>query len=261
MNDMTNSAQMQTGNAEGDIDVVVYDRFFSGAATGTCVEIGAARPDWLSIGALYRGKGWDVVSVEPNPVFAQMHRELGHTVLEYACGTEDQDDVDFSVVDSQGVGYRDGNVSNESWSSLSIKDEYAELKPDLNIKKIKVKVRRLDTLLASYRPAWTGIDLITADVEGWELEVLSGLDFAKYRPKILIIENLFLAGSYRKFFRERGYHLWRYEAPNDVYVRRDLLRGSERFWSSMRIAIPTLVGRTRRQLGRLRRRLGGSRKS
>lgn len=247
--------QSATGNAEGDIDIAVYDRFFEGSASGTCVEIGAARPDWLSIGALFRGKGWDVVSVEPNPAFAQLHRERGHTVLQYACGNEDADDVDFSVVDSHDVDYRDGKVSFESWSSLAIKDEFAELKSDLNIRKIKVKVRRLDTLLETYRPDWSSIDLLAVDVEGWELEVLSGLDFKKYRPAVLIVENLFYSENYRRFLRERGYRLWKLDAPNEVYVRADLVQFPETLASATSIGVKTLVGRMRGRLARLKRRI------
>jgi hypothetical protein len=63
---------------EGNIDRLVERRFFGSVDNGTMLEIGAARPDWLSMGALFRDKGWDVLSVEPNPSFADMHRAAGH---------------------------------------------------------------------------------------------------------------------------------------------------------------------------------------
>ena len=215
---MQRERPLTDGNAEGQIDRIVFDRFFAEQTTGMCIEIGAARPDWLSIGALFRSKGWDVIAIEPNPAFAEMHRQRGHTVLQFACGDHDQDNVDFSVVDSHNVAYRDGTVTFESWSSLSIKADYAELNSDLSITKIKVNMRRLDSLLAQYRPLLKTIDLITADVEGWELDVLRGLDFSKYAPRVLIIENLFHKAEYRQFMRERAYTLWRCAPPNDVYV-------------------------------------------
>ena len=34
------------------------------------------------------------------------------------------------------------------------------------------------------------IDLLSLDVEGYELEVLKGLDFARYSPRFLLIECL-----------------------------------------------------------------------
>lgn len=244
-----------SGSAEGHIDQIVFGRFFARQTTGTCIEIGAARPDWLSIGALFRSKGWDVIAVEPNPAFADMHRSKGHTILQFACGDHDQDDVDFSVVDSHMVNYRDGAVTFESWSSLSIKDDYAELKPDLSITKIKVKLRRLDSLLAEFRPALRQIDLIAVDVEGWELSVLEGLDFSRYSPRVVIIENLFHKAEYRRFMQRRGYTFWRCSPPNDVYVRLDELAAGERFKAravanclSQLALAGTLIGRFRRRV-------------
>src|SRR5271165_2783567 len=113
--------------AEGDVDRKVRARFFPDQASGVLVEVGAAQPDYLSVGASYRDLGWDVVAIEPNPEFCELHRARGHDVLEYACGDHDEDDVDFSVVNSHGAAYRGGQVSYEAWSSLGIKDSYAAL--------------------------------------------------------------------------------------------------------------------------------------
>jgi len=242
-------------SAEGHIDQIVFGRFFANQTTGTCIEVGAARPDWLSIGALYRTKGWDVIAIEPNPTFADMHRSRGHTILQFACGDHDQDEVDFSVVDSHKVSYRGGAVTFESWSSLSIKDDYAELNPDLSITKIKVKLRRLDSLLAEHRPALGQIDLIAVDVEGWELSVLEGLDFLRYSPRVVIIENLFHKAEYRKFMQRRGYTFWRCSPPNDVYVLLGELSAGERSRTSAAAICVTHLARARTLMGRFRRRV------
>jgi hypothetical protein len=42
---------------EGGIDRLVYDRFFAGVTGGVFVDVGAGRPDFLSMSALYRGLG------------------------------------------------------------------------------------------------------------------------------------------------------------------------------------------------------------
>jgi hypothetical protein len=46
----------------------------------------------------------------------------------------------------------------------------------------------------------------------------------KYRPKVVILENLFKDARYVAFMRTFGYVLWRHLEPNDVYVRSDLRR-------------------------------------
>jgi FkbM family methyltransferase len=217
---LTGKAFAKNNAAEGDVDRLVYDHFFRDAPKGTFVDVGGARPDYLSISALYRQKGWRVIVIEPNPVFASMHRALGHDVFEYACGREDKDDCDFSVVDLQNVKgelYKNGKVSFESCSSLAIKAGYQEIiPPGATLKKIKVRQRRLDSILDE--AALTGVDALSVDVEGWELEVLDGLNFKKRRPKVLIVENFLRDPSYDTYMAQLGYHLWLASFPNQIFV-------------------------------------------
>jgi FkbM family methyltransferase len=217
---------------EGDIDRVVREAFFSRRRRSsqppyTMIEVGAARPDYLSIGGGLRPHGWRVVGIEPNPEFCAMHRTLGNEVIWCACGESDQNEVDFSVVDSKGAQYLGHSVTAESFSSLGLRGEYAKLVKtvDVSVREIKVPMRRLDTILAEHRPPIREIDLISVDVEGWELEVMRGLDFNIHRPKVLIIENLFNDQAYVDFFAARGYPLWRQLPPNEIYVRSDLMAG------------------------------------
>ena len=205
-------------HGEGEVDQIVRDHFFPRVPAGVFVDVGAARPDFLSMSSLYRSLGWRVIAIEPNPVFCQAHRAAGHEVLEYACSNHDEDAVDFEVVDSHGAPYEGGAVSFESFSALEIKDSYRTIRDDLDVRRIKVNVRRLDTILAEHAPEVKRLDIVSVDVEGWELEVLEGLSFHRYQPTVLIVENLFSDDSYRRVMEDRGYALWRRVDPNDVYV-------------------------------------------
>ncbi len=113
--------------AEDNVDLIVLKTFFPGRNDGVLVEVGAAHPEYLSISASFRQRGWKIIAVEPNPDFCAIHKQYGFEVLEYACSDEDRDGVDFTVVDSHGVDYLGGKVSAESISSLGIKDEFAIL--------------------------------------------------------------------------------------------------------------------------------------
>lgn len=220
--------QNRINKAEGNVDQIILRRFFQGQGSGIFVDVGAARPDYLSISALYRSMGWRVIAIEPNPAFCDLHRERGYEVLQYACGDHDQDNVDFFVVDSHGAQYANGEVSYESFSSLGIKDSYASLKDGLDKRKIQVNLRRLDTILRTHAPDVEQIDILSVDVEGWELEVLRGLSMEKYKPRVMIIENLFNEKEYRDYLKSIGYILWRRVRPNDVYVRSELINPVER---------------------------------
>jgi FkbM family methyltransferase len=232
MPDATQSAlgsESAVNRAECDVDLRVRERFFPAQPSGVFVEIGAARPDYLSVSALYRSLGWHIVAIEPNPAYKPLYDERGYQVLQYACGDRDEDDVPFSVVNSH------------------VKDIYGGGK-QLDIIPIKVKLRRLDTILADHAPTVTRVDIVCADIEGWELEALSGLNFQKYDPQVLIVENLFCESRYRSFMKERGYRLWRRLGPNDVYAKRSLFRPAERWTSPVRNLPGTVVGRIRSTL-------------
>ncbi len=212
-----------TARGEGRVVGLVQRAFFAGRGPGVIVDVGAARPDYLSVSAHFRSLGWRVIAIEPNPEFCRLYGERGLEVLQYACGSRDEDDVPFQVVDSHGAAYDGGQVSFESFSSLSIKPEYAALKKGLEPREIRVKLRRLDTILEKHARDVGRIDVLSVDVEGWELEVLDGLDFARHRPRVVIVENLFNARRYREYLERRGFLLWRRVYPNDVFVSGELV--------------------------------------
>jgi FkbM family methyltransferase len=214
-------------SAEKDVDLIVLQTFFHDKETpGVFVEVGAAHPEFLSISARYRQLGWKIISIEPNPEFCKIHRGLGYTVHEYACGDTDQDNVDFYVVDSKGVDYGGGNVSFESFSSLGIKDEFSDLyktvENEREVSKIKVNVRRLDTIMEECAPDLKKIDILAIDVEGWELNVLAGFSLNNFEPKVVILENLFNKREYTEYMQSNGYFLWKKLDPNEVYVSKKL---------------------------------------
>lgn len=229
-----------SGKAEGGVDDIVAKRFFRNQL-GNCLEIGAARPDWLSLGAKFRTLGWDVLSVEPNPYFANLHRKEGHDVAQVAVGDHDSCSVPFVIVDSQGTQYRDGRVSFESWSSLGIRTKFKSIFPDFPQKIIHVRLCRADTVIKECRPDWTKIDLLTIDVEGWEIEALSGLSFDIYSPAVCIVENLFVQDSYRHFMERRGYILWLLKYPNEIYVSAELLKPKEKALAKLNCDLRTAV--------------------
>ena len=202
---------------ENDIDRLVFNAFFRSQKGGVFVEVGAAHPQIINIGALFRRRGFRVLSIEPNPVFCEMHRAKGNEILQYACGSQDEDNVEFCV-----VRVRDrGENAYDAISSLQIKPEYAALEAESNleIEKIRVNLRRLDTILHQHAPDIAKIDCVSIDVEGWELEVLAGFDLKRFQPRILIIENMSDDEKYRAYMKQQGYRLWKTIAPNEIYER------------------------------------------
>jgi len=209
--------------AEGDVDVLVRDTFFPDVASGVLVEVGAASPDFLSLGNSFRGCGWRVISVEPNPIFAEKHRALGHEIQEFACGEEDRDDVPFFLAQAKNLGfqYRGGEISYESFSSLGIRGDFKKLFDTLadrfTTQEIRVKQRRLETILEAIEDL-AQVDILCIDTEGWELECVKGFPFDRFKPKALIIEDFFGRTEIDELLGSHGYVRWQRLTPNNVYV-------------------------------------------
>ncbi|MEO0835147.1 MAG: FkbM family methyltransferase, partial [Cyanobacteria bacterium J06642_3] len=60
---------------------------------------------------------------------------------------------------------------------------------DITSYEIKVETKTLTSILDEYHVE--KIDFFSLDVEGFELNVLKGLDFNKYRPQYMLIEARF----------------------------------------------------------------------
>jgi len=85
---------------------------------------------------------------------------------------------------------------------------------------IEVPVRTLDDVLTEARvPA--GFDFLSVDVEGHELDVLSGFDFARWRPRLILLEDHVGNLAKHRFLKCVGYRLIRRCENNGWYVPRD----------------------------------------
>src|SRR5260370_33873249 len=122
---------------------------------------------------------------------------------------------------------------------------------------IEVPVRRLDDILTEARtPA--GFDFLSVDVEGHELEVLGGFDFARWRPRLVLLEDHVGNLARHRFLKNAGYRLIRRFENNGWYVPRDapVAIGLRERWNIVRkyyLGLPFRIARNRSRA--LRRRL------
>lgn len=180
---------------------------------GTMIEVGGATPEFISVSRHFTLNKWRTVIVEPNPIFAKMHRNIGNEIYEYAASETDEDNVDFTIVHITG-----GSVTDHAFSSLKIKESYQSISNGwvnkLNKTQIKVKQRRLDTIIKEANIKQ--LDILSVDTEGWEIEVMKGLCLLK--PKVVMLENIFNENSYREYMTERGYKFDIRINDCDIYI-------------------------------------------
>jgi len=82
---------------------------------------------------------------------------------------------------------------------------------------IDVPVKTLDDVLTQ-ASAPSPIDLLSVDVEGHEMEVLQGFDFARWRPRLILVDDHVSSREKRWFLQSCGYRVIRCVGNNGWYV-------------------------------------------
>lgn len=88
-----------------------------------------------------------------------------------------------------------------------MKPVYRAMRTDLDVTKIKVDVRRLDTILADHAPDVHRVDIISVDVEGLGARGAGRAHFDSYRPTVVIVDNLLAIQAMRERFVIGGMRL------------------------------------------------------
>jgi hypothetical protein len=85
----------------------------------------------------------------------------------------------------------------------AIADDWIQVYTSTNKKEIKIKIRKLDTILKKLNI--THIDILTIDVEGNEMKVLNGIDFNTHRPTVIVLENIGGYFNFNQILEQYGY--------------------------------------------------------
>lgn len=193
--------------AESGLDIYVYENFFKNKI-GNMVEIGAGHPTYISMSKYFRELGWRCICIDANPKFVDMHKKLGHEAYNYAC-------ADFEGVSKFSVyntGMWDEENEGISYSSLELRYEKGSSHEHTEI---EVEVITLSNLLDKI--GVKTLEYISVDVEGWELEVLKGLDFKKFNLQVVALENVSHDHKYTDFMTEKEFSLVHYIKHNYIF--------------------------------------------
>jgi len=169
---------------------------------GYACEVGANDGVRESNTLPFENKGWKVLCIEPNPLLTQklsQNRKLWRAV---ACGSERVDDMEFVIC---------GIYPYDSSSGFHTGGAYPCPSPKI----VHVKVLPLRDVLEDVK--FPRLDLLSIDVEGHELEVLKGMDFTKWHPKFVIVEDTHNAEAIREYLASFGYESWHHCLTDNVY--------------------------------------------
>lgn len=187
---------------------------FFGGAKDFFVEVGANEPQLRSQTFHLEQAGWTGVLIEPQPDLAEKLRATRKAqVFAVACSSPANagQKLPFHVAGPLSSLNRERMVPGAAPATV-----------------VEVPVRTLDSVLEE-AGAPAGFGFLSIDVEGHELEVLSGFDFRRWRPRLILLEDH--VGDLRKhrFLQASGYRLIRRFENNGWYVPRD---SSEKMTSS-----------------------------
>ena len=161
--------------SQGAMDLIL-DQIFKNKKKGFYIDVGCQHPIKNNNTYLLHKKGWSGVNIdldEANIALFNYFRPKDHNI---------------NVAISNKIEDLDLYYYHQK-SPINTLDEKISSKQNAKIeKKIKVTTNTLTNVLNKI--SISNIDLLSIDVEGFELKVLQGLDLEKYNPNIIVLEYL-----------------------------------------------------------------------
>ena len=172
---------------------------------GYFVEVGANDPHARSQTWHLEQAGWTGVLIEPQPELAGKLR-ANRTAKVYAVACSSPDNAGRTL--PLHVAGPLSALNRERMAPGAAPEQV-----------IQVPVRTLDSILeeAGTHP---GFDFLSIDVEGHEIEVLRGFDLARWRPRLILLEDHVGDLSEHRYLTSQGYRIIRRYENNGWYVVR-----------------------------------------
>ncbi|MET0539967.1 MAG: FkbM family methyltransferase [Xanthobacteraceae bacterium] len=186
--------------------------FFGRSTHGFFVDVGANDPQLASQTWHLEQLGWDGVLIEPQPDLAEELRKYRRTkVYAVACSSP--------ANAGKALPLHVAGSPHMTGIHASFDPNFAV--PDMRrMGVIEVPVKTLDEILIDVK-APVPIDFVSIDVETHEIEVLEGFDISKWRPRLMLIEDLALDLRLHRYITRRGYKWIRRTGLNGWYVPAD----------------------------------------
>jgi len=171
---------METYSQDGE-DVVLASFFDDNHEyKGFYVDIGALHPLRFSNTQLFYKKGWRGLNIDATP--GSMNEFKIHR----------PDDTNLEI----GVSSSARELKFYSFKEPALNSFDQQLSEDRIKKGCElidtqiIKSHLINEILEKYLPVGKEIDFINIDIEGFESEIIKGLDWVKYSPRFLLVESL-----------------------------------------------------------------------
>ena len=156
---------------------------FAGQVDGFFVEVGAFDGYRYSVSYPFEAVGWKGLLIEPIPARCQeaLKRRPGSRVVNAALGPPGgPPSCTFTVVGNDGDFGMLSYLTPTAVNTADVKSVGASTST------VTVPLTTMNDLLAGHQGP---IDFAVIDVEGGEIPLLQGFDLARFRPRVLLIEE------------------------------------------------------------------------
>lgn len=185
------------------------------------VDVGANDGQTISNTYTFARDGWTSLLLEPQPnVFARLQKthagRANVTCLELAAGKEAGTAKLFmDETDPTGLG-----------ATINAEESAEMVKRRENTRTIDIRIETLTRLLQQHNFP-TDFSLLSIDAEGCDLDVLQGMDFAQFRPRLIITEEFRVHAERERMklelLKANGYVLYQPIGCNELWVRPEFL--------------------------------------
>ncbi len=185
---------------------MILSRFFGEKANGFYVDVGAHHPERFSNTYYFYLLGWQGINIDAMPGSMNIFNQIR------------PNDINLEVAISdirQKLIYQAFNEPACSGFCKELSDTYSNLYQYEKIFEKEIQTYPLSEVLDDYLPPNQTIDFINIDVEGLDYQVLISNNWEKYRPTIVLVEDLQQASMEEAnesktalFMREQNYSLY-----------------------------------------------------
>lgn len=210
-------------------------RCFGAQREGFFIDIGAGHPVYDNVAFAFYLQGWRGITVEPNPWLAQLTAAVRphDRRIQALVGAAPGEATYYLVEDFHGLST---TVESNAQSALS---EFGKRSQSMT-----VPVTTLATLCSEFAPGT--IDFLKIDVEGAERDVLTGGDWTRFRPKVVLLEALAPVtlepawDAWEPLLLSQGYRFAFFDSLNRYYVAEEHAALAERL-AAAPAAFPGIV--------------------
>ncbi len=200
--DPTLEGRAVTFSQEGED--LLLSRILDGRPPGVFVDVGAHHPFRFSNTYLLYRSGWRGVNIDATPGSMEAFRRFRPEDINIECFVGDTDGERTLVL------YNEPALNTGSAAMVASRG----FTPDSRYRRVgetTVRVRPLRSLLEEHLPPGARITVMNIDVEGAELDVLRSNDWERFRPEIMLVEQVvddldsWLSDETTRFLRTQGY--------------------------------------------------------